>query len=506
MNRRTFNIVLATAAASSLVGCASAAGPGGRRRTLLYQSVGEQLTHWDVDVDNAALTPRASIRMPSNVQYVWPHPSRPYLYVSTSDAASGNAPNPGTVHRLCAVRVDASGALQMHGEPRALPQRPIHNSVDATGTYALTCYNNPSNVIVHRINLDGTSGPPVPQISRIDVGIFAHQVLTMPGDRSAIMVTRGNRPEATKAEDPGALKIYHFQDGQLSPLANLPVGGKGGLGYGPRHLDFHPTQPWVYVSVESQNQLHMHRLQGDGLTPEPAYNKSTTIGTYGIDFPQSAGGIHVHPNGRAVYVSNRANATVEFNGKRVFRGGENNIAVFSIDQSTGEPPATRPADPQSFPSAPSASTPVAGSSSPRASSTCSCETATTPASCPPRSPCSASGTMAPSGSSASTTSTLAASSSGGQDLSDCLPRDDGVPRSREQRDRTARGRRLPSLADRAMLRGVGRIGQGITPARVSHTPRSACVFKPPRRGTSTADAPEPPQNVAVGARIFTCDI
>ena len=227
-------------------------------------------------------------------------------------------------------------------------QRPIHNSVDATGTYALTCYNNPSNVTVHRINLDGTIGPPVPQISRIDVGIFAHQVLTMPGNRSAIMVTRGNRPEATKAEDPGALKIYHFQDGQLSPLANLPVGGKGGLGYGPQHLDFHPTQPWVYVSVESQNQLHMHRLQGDGLTPEPAYNKSTTIGTYGIDFPQSAGGIHVHPNGRAVYVSNRANATVEFNGKRVFRGGENNIAVFSIDQSTGEPTAIQHADPQSF--------------------------------------------------------------------------------------------------------------------------------------------------------------
>ena len=137
MNRRTFNVVLASAAASSLAGalagslggCATGAGSGGRRRTVLYQSVGEQLTHWDVDVDNAVLTRRASIALPSNVQYAWPHPSRQYLYVSTSDAASGNAPNPGTVHRLCAVRVDASGALQLHGEPRALPQRPIHNSV-----------------------------------------------------------------------------------------------------------------------------------------------------------------------------------------------------------------------------------------------------------------------------------------------------------------------------------------------------------------------------------------
>jgi 6-phosphogluconolactonase (cycloisomerase 2 family) len=337
-----------SAAATSLAGCAAGGAGGGGGRTVFYQSVGDRLTHWDADVDNATLTRRAGISLPSNVQYVWPHPSRKYLVVSTSDAASGNAPNPGTVHRLCAVRVDAGGALALHGEPAALPQRPIHNSVDATGTYALTCYNNPSNLTVHRINGDGTIGALVQQSSKVDVGIFAHQILTTPGNRSAILVTRGNRPQAKKAEDPGALKIYHFRDGQLSPLANLPVGGKGGLGYGPRHLDFHPAQPWVYVSVESQNQLHMHRMQGDSLAPEPAYNKSTTVGTYDIGFPQAAGGIHVHPNGRTVYVSNRANATVDFQGKRVFRGGENNIAVFSINPGTGEPTLVQNADPQSF--------------------------------------------------------------------------------------------------------------------------------------------------------------
>ncbi len=39
-----------------------------------YQCVGERLTRWDVDVDNAALTPRESITLPSKAQYVWPHP------------------------------------------------------------------------------------------------------------------------------------------------------------------------------------------------------------------------------------------------------------------------------------------------------------------------------------------------------------------------------------------------------------------------------------------------
>ncbi len=316
--------------------------------TVFYQSVGTRLTHWDVDLAAATLTPRGSIELPSNVQYVWPHPTRKFLTVTTSDAASGNTPNPGNLHRLCALRIAADGALSLHGEPAALPQRPIHHSLDATGRYALTCYNTPSHVTVHRINDDGTIGSLIEQPSDLDLGIYAHQILTTPSNRSVIMITRGNRPEPEKPEDPGALKIYGFASGQLSPLANLPVGGKGGHGYGPRHLDFHPSQPWVYVSVESQNELHMHRLEGETLSPEPLYQLPSTVGTYDISFPQAAGGIHVHPDGRAVYLSNRANATVDFNGKRVFRGGENNIAVFAIDPATGAPTPIQHADPQSY--------------------------------------------------------------------------------------------------------------------------------------------------------------
>ena len=352
MDRRTFNAAIAGAAATALAGCATGGGTGSNRRSAFYQGVGAQLTHYDVDVDAATLTRRATLTLPSNIQYVWPSPpgvSRQFLYVSTSDAASGNAPNPGTVHRLCAVRVDANGALQMHGEPAALVQRPIHNSVDASGAYALTAYNTPSNITVHRINSDGTVGAQVQQTARLDTGIYAHQVRTTPANRSVILVTRGNRPEAKKAEDPGALKVYNFNNGTLTPLANLPVGGKGGHGYGPRHIDFHPTQPWLYVSVESQNQLHMHRMQGDTPAAEPAYIKNTTIGNYEIHIPQAAGGIHVHPNGRTVYVSNRANATMEFKGKQVFRGGgENNIAVFSINPGSGEPTLVQNIDPQSY--------------------------------------------------------------------------------------------------------------------------------------------------------------
>jgi len=38
-----------------------------------------------------------------------------------------------------------------------------------------------------------------------------------------------------------------------------------------------------------------------------------------------------------LYGANRAEATVEFQGKQVFKGGENSIVVYAINQSTGEP-------------------------------------------------------------------------------------------------------------------------------------------------------------------------
>lgn len=318
------------------------------QRTVLYQGVGAQLTQWDVDVETATLTPRGSITLPSNVQYAWPSTSRRFLYVTTSDAASGNEPNPGTVHRLCSVRIDETGAMALHGAPAELPQRPIHNSLDVSGRFALVCYNKKSDLSVHRINDDGTVGEEVRQAAKLDTGIFAHQIVPTPGNRSVIMPTRGNRAEAGQPEDPGALNVYSFDEGQLGPLGKIEVGRRGGLGYGPRHIDFHPTKPWVYVSVETQNELHMHRLEGDTPSAEPLFKRPSTIGAYDIEFPQIAGAIHVHPDGRTVYMSNRASDRVDRGGRKVFRGGENNIAVFRIDPATGEPTLIQHADPQSY--------------------------------------------------------------------------------------------------------------------------------------------------------------
>ncbi|MSP45994.1 MAG: 3-carboxymuconate cyclase [Xanthobacteraceae bacterium] len=305
-------------------------------KAVFYQSIGPELARYDIDVDGAALTRRDAVTTPgANVQYVWPHPSKKFLYVVSSNGGPGTIP--GTKHIASAFRIDpASGALTPHGAIATLPSRPVHCSVDRSGEYLLTAYNYPSNITVHRIKADGTIGEQVPPREKPDAGIFAHQVLTTPGNKTAILVTRGNNPEANRPEDPGALKIYGFRDGVLSNLASVQRGN--GLGFGPRHFDIHPNEPWLFLSVERQSELHVYRLNDDSTLPRDAmFIKNALANRANQGHTQMAGAIHIHPNGRFGYMTNRNSGTEEIGGRKVFKGGENNVAVFSIDQASGEP-------------------------------------------------------------------------------------------------------------------------------------------------------------------------
>jgi 6-phosphogluconolactonase (cycloisomerase 2 family) len=157
-----------------------------------------------------------------------------------------------------------------------------------------------------------------------------------------ILVTRGNNAPGDNPVNPGSLKTFAFKDGVLTQLAAIQPGD--GMHFGPRHLDFHPTQPWVYVSIESQNKLYVYRRDAaTGLSREPIFIKET-LSDPKAPARQGAGTVHMHPNGRTLYLANRASATVEFEGKKVFAGGENSIAAFSIDQSSGEPTLIRNTD------------------------------------------------------------------------------------------------------------------------------------------------------------------
>jgi 6-phosphogluconolactonase (cycloisomerase 2 family) len=117
----------------------------------------------------------------------------------------------------------------------------------------------------------------------------------------------------------------------------VSIAPNGGKEFGPRHLDFHPTKPWMYVSIETQNKLYMYRMENGRISPDIASSSDTLAEPNKIRARQAAGTVHVHPNGRFAYVANRAQDTIEFQGKPVFKGGENSIVVYAINQSNGAP-------------------------------------------------------------------------------------------------------------------------------------------------------------------------
>jgi 6-phosphogluconolactonase len=314
----------------------------GSGKVVLYAAVGAELTQYDVDIDGATLVKRGSVTLPENVQEASLHPTKQYLYVVWSDGGPSNLPpgSPalrGSRHGLSAFRIDpASGALLPHGKPASLPSRPIHVTTDIPDTHLLTAYNDPSGVTVHRIESDGTIGSQVKQPQPLDVGIYGHQVRVDPSNELVILVTRGNGPTPTKPEDPGALKLFDYKDGVLTNRLSIAPGG--GFNFQVRHLDFHPSRRWVYVSLERQNKLEVYEKLKDGtLSRNPLFAKDTLVDPGNVRLGQALGTIHMHPNGRFVYLANRASGTMDIEGKPVFAGGENSIAVFAINQQTGEP-------------------------------------------------------------------------------------------------------------------------------------------------------------------------
>src|SRR5256885_15588482 len=139
IDRRTFMSMLATAA----VAPRSSFAQGTPGKAALYSSVGPVLTHYDVDVEPAALTKRASVTLPANVQYAWPHASRRYLYVASSSSAPGTGAA-GAEHPAYPFTLEpARGRSTPPGAPISVPMRSLHLGTVLSSVYILVAFYHP---------------------------------------------------------------------------------------------------------------------------------------------------------------------------------------------------------------------------------------------------------------------------------------------------------------------------------------------------------------------------
>ncbi|RDY59954.1 lactonase family protein [Flagellimonas nanhaiensis] len=184
---------------------------------------------------------------------------------------------------------------------------PCHIEVSEDGQLAISNYTG-GNLAIFDLNTDGSLGQ-TPQI--VD-----HKVLDTA--KAAHVHKAHFTKDGLFTSDLGldALKRYQKVENKWIPAhqnsLDLPEGA------GPRHFEFDKTGNFLYVINELNATVTVFERDDEG-----SYNPIQTEGTLASDYEgnNSCADIHLSPDGRFLYGSNR---------------GENTIVIFSVDEETGK--------------------------------------------------------------------------------------------------------------------------------------------------------------------------
>jgi 6-phosphogluconolactonase len=161
-------------------------------------------------------------------------------------------------------------------------------------------------ITVHRINDAGMPGPAPVETHK--TAKTAHMILPDASNRFVLVPHRDS--------DMLLQFLFDGESGRLSP--NSPDRMSQPRGAGPRHLCFHPNGRWIYVSNELNSTVTACSFDGESGTAAPIQTLSTL--PEGYRGKNTCAQIHMIPNGRYMYVSNR---------------GHDSIAGFAVDPETG---------------------------------------------------------------------------------------------------------------------------------------------------------------------------
>ena len=248
-----------------------------------------------------------------NPSFLAVHPSGRYVYTVNEVDNFGGQRSGG----VTAFAFDSqTGALTRLNQESAHGTVSCHISVAPAGQFALAANYGSGDTLVIPIRADGTLGPAAQIVDHVSLvpGAVpdtsrAHSANLAPDGRFVLVADLGL----------DRVMIYAFDadTGHLSLNPNQPW-LETAKGAGPRHLDFHPSGRYVYLINELNATL-------SALAYDPARGLLTELQTLstlpaGYTGGKSCADIHVSPDGRFVYGSNR---------------GHDSLAIFAIDPATG---------------------------------------------------------------------------------------------------------------------------------------------------------------------------
>lgn len=216
--------------------------------------------------------------------------------------------------KVCAYSFDKNtGNLVLLNEQKTEGSAPCHIWVDSQHRLAVTANYNGGSISAFPIAADGTLYPAtvyvyeggIPGSARQEAP-HLHCIYTSPDERFLF------------ANDLGTDRIYKYEletsGKELRLKEGVPAYFSLPVGEGPRHAEFHPNGKWLYLLSELSGKVAVLNYEEGNLTP---------VQFIEADSLQAAGSadIHVSPDGRFLYASNRLKG--------------DGIAIFAIDQANG---------------------------------------------------------------------------------------------------------------------------------------------------------------------------
>ena len=275
----------------------------GSRTTRERQARGEGISVYRVDPKSGALDLVQVLGDLINPSFLALNRAATRLYTVHGDEES-----------ISAFGVDpANGALSFLNRQPTGGRNPVHLALDASERFIVVSNHLSSSLAVLPIDADGALQP-------------LSQLVALQGEPGP---HRKEQPFAKPhfnpfdpsgrcvlVPDKGVDRVFclRIEGGVLTP-ASEAVAREGA---GPRHVAFHPSQPWMYAINELDSTVTAYHWDAAGGALAPFQVLSALSDRFTGN--SRASEIAVHPAGHTLYASNR---------------GEDSIAVLSIDPTSG---------------------------------------------------------------------------------------------------------------------------------------------------------------------------
>jgi 6-phosphogluconolactonase len=176
---------------------------------------------------------------------------------------------------------------------------PCHLTVDPTGRWLFTVNYTSGSVCLFPIAEDGSIGPiaDFKQHSGSSISLdrqqepHPHSIFSYPNSPYLLVPDLGT--------DEIYIYSHEASEGKLHLLATAPAT----VGSGPRHLEFHPTKPFVYVIQELDSTIAFYTI--DGQTNSLTLQQTVSTLPHDYSGESYCADIHLSTSGLYVYGSNR---------------------------------------------------------------------------------------------------------------------------------------------------------------------------------------------------------